>query len=76
MIVSGLGKKVNLRVSFHDAISNCMLIKKQTYETNYACLTRFKSLVGTLKIAGGENFLVSSAMLKTKIRCNKKRDKR
>ena len=67
MIVSGLDTKVNLRVSLHDAISNYMLIKQQPHETNDAYLTRFKSMVGTLKIAGGEHILVSSVMLKKKI---------
>ena len=64
MIVSGLDTKVNLRVSLHDAITNYIMLKQQTYETNDAYLTRFKSMVGTLKIAGGEHILVSSVMLK------------
>ena len=50
MIVSGLDTKVNLRVSLHDAISNYMLIKQYPYETNEGNLTRFKSMVGTLKL--------------------------
>ena len=68
VIVLGLDTKVNLRVSLHDVISNYMLIKQQLYKTNEAYLARFKSMVGTLKIAGGEHILVSSVMLKKKIR--------
>ena len=64
MIVLGLDTNVNLRVSLHDAISNYMLIKQQPYETNEAYLTRFKSMVGTLKIADGEHILASNVMLK------------
>ena len=64
IIVSGLDTKVNLRVSLHDAISNYMLIEQYPYETNEAYMTRFKSMVGTLKIAGGEHILMSSVMLK------------
>ena len=76
MIVSDLDTKVNLRVSLHDAISNYTLIKQQTCEKNDALLTRFKSVIGILKISGGEHVLVSSARLKKKIRGNKARDKR
>ena len=67
MIVSGLDTKAKLRVSLNDVISSHMMIKKQTYETNDSCLTMFKSMLGTLKIEGGEHILVSSVMLKKKI---------
>ena len=66
-IVSGLDTKVNLRVSLHDAIANFILLKQQSYETNDAYLTRFKSMVETLKIAGGEHILVSKVMLKKEL---------
>ena len=67
MVVSGLDTKINLRVSLHDAIFNYVSIKQQSYETNDAYLTKFKSMVETLKIAGGDHILVSSTMLKMKI---------
>ena len=81
MIVSGLDTKVNIRVSLQNSISNYMLIRQQPSETNDAYLTRFKSMVATLKIAGGENILVSSTMLKremsfaTKQQINEEKEK-
>ena len=63
MIVSGLDTKVNLRVSLHTAILNYMLLKQFQYESNDAYLTRFKSMVQTLKIAGGEHNLVSTKIM-------------
>ena len=63
MIVSGLDTKVNLRVSLHTAILNYMLLKQFQYESNDAYLTRFKSMIQTLKIAGGEHILVSTTIM-------------
>ena len=67
MIVSGLDTKVNLRVSLHDVIINFMLLKQFSNETNEAYHTRFKSMVETLKIAGGEHILISPEMLGKKL---------
>ena len=44
-----------------------MLLKQQAHDTNNAYLTRFKSMVETLKIAGGEHILVSKMMLKKEL---------
>ena len=52
-IVSSLDAKVNSRVSLHDVVLNFMLLKQFANESNEACHTRFKSMVETLKIAGG-----------------------
>ena len=52
-IVSGLGTKLNLRVSLHDVVVNFMLLKQFVNESNEAHHTRFKSMVETLKITGG-----------------------
>ena len=62
-IVSGLDTKVNLRVSLHDVMLNFMLLKQFPNETNEAHHTKFKSMIETLKIAGGEHLLVSPSML-------------
>ena len=62
-IVSGLDTKVNLRVSLHDVMFNFILLKQQQHETNDAYLTRFKSMIETLKIAGGEHVLISPVLL-------------
>ena len=53
MIVSGLDTNVNLQVLLHAAMLNYMLLKQFPNETNDAYLTRFKSMIETLKIAGG-----------------------
>ena len=66
-IVSGLDTKVNLRVSLHDVIINFMLLKQFGNETNEAYHSRFKSMVETLKIAGGEHILISPEMLGIKL---------
>ena len=66
-IVSGLDTKVNLRVSLHDVIINFMLLKQFGNETNEAYHSRFKSMLETLKIAGGEHILISPEMLGMKI---------
>ena len=58
-IVLGLDTKVNKRVSMHSAMMSFMLMKQYDNEANDAYLTRFKSMVKTLKIAGGEHVLVS-----------------
>ena len=63
IIVSGLDTKVNLRVSLHDVMFNFILLKQQQHEANDAYLTRFKSMIETLKIAGGEHVLVSPVLL-------------
>ena len=68
LIVSGLDTKVNLRVSLHTAISNYMLMKQFQYESNDAYLTRFKSMVQTLKIAGCEHILVSTKIMGKEIK--------
>ena len=62
-IVSGLDTKVNLRVSLHDVIFNFILLKQQAHESNDGYLTRFKSMIQTLKIAGGKHVLVSPTLL-------------
>ena len=59
MKVSGSGTKLNLRASLHDVIMKFMLLKQFGNETNEACHTRFKSMVETLKIVGGEHILIS-----------------
>ena len=64
-IVSGLDIKVNLRVFLHAAISNYINMKQWENETNNDYLTRFKSMVKTLKLAGGEPILVSKEMIVT-----------
>ena len=61
--VSGLNTKVNLRVLLHDAISNFILLKQQAYKPNDGYLTRFKFMVNTLKIAGGEHILASEIVM-------------
>ena len=66
-IVSGLDTKVNLRVSLHDVMLNFMLLKQFPNETNKAYHTKFKSMIETLKIAGGEHILVSPVMIGTEL---------
>ena len=67
IIVSGLDTKVNLRVSLHDTMTNFFLLKQQAHESNDAYLTRFKSMIETLKIAGGNHILVSETLVKKEI---------
>lgn len=67
IIVSGLDTKVNLRVSLHDVMFNFILLKQQQHETNDTYLTRFMSMIETLKIAGGEHVLVSPILLEKTI---------
>ena len=67
MIVSSLDTKVNLQLSLHAANMNYMLMKQYWNETNKTYLMRFRSMVETLKIAGGEHMLVSKALLGRKI---------
>ena len=62
-ITSGLDTKVNLRVSMHTALLNFMLLRQFSDESNDAYLIRFKSMVETLKIAGGEHVLVSPTLM-------------
>ena len=62
-IVSGLDTKVNLRVSLYDVITKFVFLKQFVTETNDAYHTRFKSMIETLKIAGGEHILISPVML-------------
>ena len=62
-IVLGLDTKVNKRVTMHSAMMSFMLMKQYDNEANDAYLTRFKSMIQTLKIAGGEHVLVSKVML-------------
>ena len=62
-IVSGLDTKVNLRVSLHSAMTNFINMKQWENKTNDDYLTRFKSMVETLKLAGGEHILVSKEMI-------------
>ena len=62
-ITSGLDTKVNLRVSLHTALMNFMLMKQFGDESNDAYLSRFKSMVETLKLAGGEHVLISPKLL-------------
>ena len=65
-ITSGLHTKVNLRVSLHSVLMNFVVMRQYSDESNDAYLTRFKSIIETLKIAGGEHVLVSpKLMLKT-----------
>ena len=51
----------------HDAIINFMLLKKIGNETNEVHHSRFKSMLETLKISGGEHILISPEMLGMKI---------
>ena len=67
MIASGLDTKVNVRVSLHVAMLNYMLMKQHPNETNDACLTRFRSMTKTLKLAGGEHVLVRETLLAKKV---------
>ena len=67
LIVSGLDTKVNPRVTIHDAMTNYFSLKQQQYESNDGYLTRFKSMVETLKIAGGDHILVSKTMMKKEL---------
>ena len=63
VIVSGLDTKVNLRVLLYAAITNYINMKQQRMKTNNAYLTRFKSMVETLKLAGRNHILVSKEMM-------------
>ena len=63
IVVQGLDTKVNKRVTMHSAIYNFMLMKQYDIESNDAYLTRFKSTIQTLKIAGGDHILVSGTIL-------------
>ena len=67
-IVSGLDTKTNLQVSLHTAILNFMLMKKYDGELNYTYLTRFKSMISTLKIADGDHIFVSKEMIKRELK--------
>ena len=62
-ITSGLDTKVKLRVSLHTAIMSYMLLRQYNDESNVTYLTRFKSVVETLKVAGGEHILVSPKIM-------------
>ena len=62
-IVSVLDTKIDLRVDLHTTILNFMLLKQFQYESNDAYLTRFESMVQTLKLAGGEHILVSTTIM-------------
>ena len=62
-IISGLDTKVNLRVSLHPAIANFINMRQYDNETNDDYLTRFKSMVETLILAGGEHILVSKELI-------------
>ena len=81
MIVFGLDTKVNFRVSLHAAMLNYMLMKQYPYKTNNAYQKRFRLVVETLKLAGGEHILVSETLLgqeikdSTKAEINKEREK-
>ena len=66
-IVLGLDAKVNLRVSLYDVVFNYILLKQQSHKSNDGYLTRFKSMVQTLKIAGGEHVLISPVLLRKSI---------
>ena len=46
----------------HSAMMSFILMKQHDNKANDAYLTRFKSMVQTLKIAGGEHVLVSKVM--------------
>ena len=63
VITSGLDTKVNLRVSLHSVLMNFIVMRQYSDESNDAYLTRFKSIVETLKIAGGEHVLVSPKLM-------------
>ena len=63
MIVSGLDTKVNVRVSLHAAMLNYMLMKQYSNKSNDTYLMRFRSMVETLKLTGGEHILVSKTLL-------------
>ena len=52
----------------HTAIMNFVLMKQYAGETNDAYLTRFKSMISTLNIAGGEHIFVSKQMLKKELK--------
>ena len=62
-IVSGLDTKVNFRVSLHAAITNVINMKQWENETNDDYLTRFKSMIETLNLIGGEYILVNKEMI-------------
>ena len=51
----------------HSAMTSFMLLKQHDNEANDVYLTCFKSMVQTLKIAGGEHGLVSKVMLKKEV---------
>ena len=63
----GLDTKVNKRVTMHSAMMSFMLMKQYENETNDTYLSHFKSMVQTLKTAGGEHVLVSKLMLGGKV---------
>ena len=62
-IILGLDTKINKIVTMHSAIMSFMLMKQYENKTNAAYLTRSKSMVQTLSIAGGDHMLVSKIML-------------
>ena len=66
-IVVGLDTKLNQRVSLHAAITNFILLKQFANETNDAYFTRFKLMVQTLQITGGEHVLISRTTMKVKL---------
>ena len=60
-VVSGLDTKANSRVSLF------MSLKQFPNEANKTYHTIFKSMIETLKIAGGEHILVSPLMIGTEL---------
>ena len=55
--------KTNKRVSLHGTLLSFLTMRQYQTETNDAYLTRFKSNVETLKLAGGEHVLVSNDLI-------------
>lgn len=47
----------------HSALTNFVLLKQFPNKTNDVYLTKFKSMVQTLILAGGEHVLVSAKMI-------------
>ena len=62
-IVPELDAKVNVIVYLIAAIVNCINMIQWGNEKNDDHLTRFKSMVGMLNLAGGEHVLVINEMI-------------
>ena len=63
MIVSGIDMKISPHISLYAALMNFLLLKQYMDTSNDIYLTRFKSSVNTLNLAGGSHIFISKQML-------------